>query len=134
MHGIKHYELISGTSFNDPIRLSLLRASNILVLTASKSPSVYLAERSTMFHYMASGNAIIAERTPGTMGVLKHGESAYMFRFNDVEDLVNGILHLINDRNLVRKLGMNARHELEIKYSWNNALKVRMIEILNKAM
>lgn len=134
IYGIKHYELIPGTPFNDPIRLSLLRASNILVLTASKSPGVYLAERSTMFHYMASGNAIIAERTPGTMGVLKHGESAYMFRFNDTEDLVNGILLLINDRNLVRRLGMNARHELETKYSWNSTLKVKMTKILGKVM
>ncbi|WP_243676406.1 glycosyltransferase family 1 protein [Vulcanisaeta distributa] len=67
-HGVRHYELIPSTSFNDPLRLSMLRASNILVLTASESPGVYLAERSTMFHYMASGNAVVAEKTPGTLG------------------------------------------------------------------
>ncbi|WP_054857043.1 glycosyltransferase family 4 protein [Vulcanisaeta sp. JCM 16159] len=133
-YNVRHYELIPATTFNDPIRLSLLRNSNILVLTASESPGVYLAERSTMFHYMAGGNAIVAERTPGTLGVLRHGETAYMFRFNDTKDLTNGILLLANDRNLMRKLGTNARHELETKYSWNNALRTKMIKLLNKVM
>ena len=35
--------------FNDPLRLSLLKASSILVLPTSKLPGVYLAERTTMF-------------------------------------------------------------------------------------
>ena len=131
---IRHYRLIPGTPFNDIIRQSFLRASNILVLTASKSPGVYLAERSTMFHYMASGNAIIAEKTPGVLGVLRHGETAYIFKFDDIKDLADNILLLINDKHLMRKLGMNARHELETKYSWDNALKDKVIALLNKVM
>ncbi len=57
-----------------------------------------------------------------------------MFRFNDVEDLVNGILLLISDNGLMRKLGMSVRYELETKYSWNNALKIKVREVLNKVM
>ncbi|ADN50263.1 glycosyltransferase [Vulcanisaeta distributa] len=133
-YGLRHYELVPGTLFNDPLRLSLLRASNILILTASESPGVYLAERSTMFHYMASGNAIVAEETPGTLGVLRHMKTAYMFKFNNVKDLANGILLLIDDGNLMKKLGMNARYELETKYSWNNALKVKLNKILDEVM
>ncbi len=83
---------------------------------------------------MASGNAIIAEKTPGVLGVLRHGETAYIFKFDDIKDLADNILLLINDKHLMRKLGMNARHELETKYSWNNVLKIRTRELLSRVI
>jgi glycosyltransferase involved in cell wall biosynthesis len=63
--------------FNDPLRLSFLRAASILVLPVSKTPGVYLAERTTMYQFMAAGNAIVAEYSPGVAGVLRWTHRSY---------------------------------------------------------
>jgi len=117
-YGIKNYVFVKPTVFYDPLRLSLLRSLHIRVLTATKYPPVYLAERSTMFQYMASGGAILAEGTPGNSGVLRHGYNAYIVGIDDVQALANGLRVLIEDHKLRSALGYNARRDVEEKYSW----------------
>lgn len=117
-YGIKNYVYVNQTRFNDPLRLSLLHALDIKVLTATKFPSVYLAERSTMFQYMASGGAIIAERTPGALGVLRHMYNAYMVNLDDINAMAQAMLELINDKELRNKLDINARMDIETTYNW----------------
>ena len=117
-YGIKNYVYVNQTRFNDPLRLSLLRALDIKVLTATKFPSVYLAERSTMFQYMTSGGAIIAEKTPGALGVLRHMYNAYMVNLDDINAMAQAMLELINDKELRNKLGINARRDIETTYNW----------------
>jgi glycosyltransferase involved in cell wall biosynthesis len=130
--GVRNYVLVQPTPFfNDPLRLSMLRASDVLVLTASSSPGVYLAERSTLFNYMAAGNAIVAEATPGSLGVLRHGENALLSRFNDVVNLATQIEKLIKDESLRYELGVNVRKDLETKYSWD-VLKIKTRIIFEK--
>lgn len=116
-YGIRNYVYISQTKFNDPFRLSLLHALDIKVLTATKYLPVYLAERTTMFQYMASGGAIIAEKTPGTLGVLKHMHNAYMVNLNDVNAMAQAMFELTNDKKLRTNLGNNARRDVETRYS-----------------
>jgi len=104
---------------NDPLRLSMLRSADVLVLTASKYPAVYLAERTTMFQFMSSGNAILAEDTPGVRGVLRHGETAYLVPVDSSEKLAEGIIELIKDDALRRYIGRKARDLLEREYTWD---------------
>jgi len=118
-YGIKNYVFVKPTVFYDPLRLSLLRSLHIRVLTATKYPPVYFAERSTMFQYMASGGAILAEGTPGNSGVLRHGYNAYIVGIDDVQALANGLRVLIEDHKLRSALGYNARRDVEEKYSWD---------------
>ncbi|ADN50262.1 glycosyltransferase [Vulcanisaeta distributa] len=118
-YGIRNYVYISQTRFNDPFRLSLLRAMDIKVLTATKYLPVYLSERTTMFQYMTSEGAIIAEKTPGVLGVLKHMYNAYMVNLGDVNAMAQAMLELVNDRKLRNYLGGNARKDIETKYNIN---------------
>jgi len=118
-YGIKNYVYINPTSFNNSLRLSLLRALDIKVLTATEYPAVYFAERSTMFQYMASGSAILAESTPGARGVLKHGYNAYLVNLNDIKSMAEGLAQLVEDKKLRERLGFNARKDIEEKYSWD---------------
>ena len=71
-----------------------------------------------MFQYMASGGAIIAERTPGALGVLRHMYNAYMVNLDDINAMAQAMLELINDKELRNKLGINARRDIEITYNW----------------
>jgi len=117
--------------FNDPLRLSFLRAASILVLPVSKTPGVYLAERTTMHQFMAAGNAIVAEYSPGVAGVLKDGHTVAVAKYGDVHSLAEKIELLIAHSDKVEELDRNARKEVEEKYSWN-ALAPKAREILNR--
>lgn len=118
-HGVKNVVIIERTpTYNDPLRLSFFRNADIMVMTGSRYPAVYLAERTTMFQYMASGNAIVAESTLGVRGVLEHGKDAYIVELDKPEKLAEAILELARDEGLRKYLGKNARAKLERDYTW----------------
>ncbi|WP_241428833.1 glycosyltransferase [Pyrobaculum arsenaticum] len=118
-YGIKNVVKIERTpTYNDPLRLSFFRAADIMVMTGSRYPAVYLAERTTMFQYMASGNAIVAESTLGARGVLEHGKDAYIIELDQPIKLAEAILELAKDEGLRKYLGKNARVKLERSYTW----------------
>ena len=119
MYGIKNYVYINQTAFNDIFRLSLLHAIDIKVLTATRYLPVYLSERTTMFQYMASGGAIIAEKTPGTLGILKHMYNAYIVNLDNEKAMAQAMIDLINNKELRDNLGINARKDIELKYNIN---------------
>jgi glycosyltransferase involved in cell wall biosynthesis len=128
---IERAVLIEPTKFNNPLRLSFLRAASILVLPVSKSPGVYLAERTTMYQFMATGNAIVAEYSPGVAGVLKDGHTAAIAKHGDVHSLAEKIEFLITHRDVAEEMGRNARKEVEEKYSWG-VLAPKAREIINR--
>jgi glycosyltransferase involved in cell wall biosynthesis len=128
---IERAVLIEPTKFNDPLRLSFLRAASILVLPVSKSPGVYLAERTTMYQFMATGNAIVAEYSPGVAGVLKDGYTATIAKYGDVHSLAEKIEFLIAHSDVAEEMGRNARKEVEEKYSWS-VLAPKAREIINR--
>jgi len=97
---------------------------DVKFLTASRYPAVYFAERTTMFQYMASGGAILAEKTPGNSGVLKHEINAHLIKLNDIEGLAQALGKLIRDDELRESLGRSARRDVEKYYNWDILSKV----------
>jgi len=116
---IKNIIFVPQTKFDHPFRQALLRIMDIKFLTASKYPAVYFAERTTMFQYMASGGAILAEKTPGNSGVLKHGINAYFVKLNDIEGLAQALEKLIRNDEFRESLGRSARRDVEKYYNWD---------------
>ncbi len=110
---------IKPVRFNDPLRLGLFSSSDVLILTASRFPAVYYAERMKTFEYMASGRAIVAERTPGICGVLKHSYNAYLVELGGVEEIVDAVVKLYDDKELRETLGRNSYEDVRKKYDWN---------------
>jgi glycosyltransferase involved in cell wall biosynthesis len=128
--GVRNFVYVERTPKpNDPLRLSMFHSADILVLTASKYPAVYFAERTTMFQYMSSRNAILAEDTPGVRGVIRHGETAYLVPIDRPEKLAEGIMELVRDDGLRRYMGRRAREHLERYYTWR-ALGKKAMELL----
>jgi glycosyltransferase involved in cell wall biosynthesis len=117
--------------FNDPLWLSFLRAASILVLPVSKAPGVYLAERTTMYQFMGTGNAIVAEYSPGVASVLKDGHTAAIAKHGDVRSLAEKIEFLVAHGDAADEMDRNARKEVEEKYSWD-ALAPKAREIINR--
>jgi len=116
---IKNYIYVKPTTWNDPLRQSLLHSIDIFVAPATRYPPVYLAERSTYFQAMSRGKPIVVERTPGSAGLFRDGETALMARLDDVNDLAAKIALLIEDKNLAKRIGTNARRVLEERYTWS---------------
>jgi glycosyltransferase involved in cell wall biosynthesis len=104
-------------SYSDQARQGLFSASNILVLPASRHPTIYYAERMKIFQYMAAAKPIIAEETPGTASVL--GEAALYAKLGDTEEMADAMLRLYEDEELRAKLGGKARQRVESQYEWS---------------
>jgi len=121
---IRNVIYVPQTRFNHPFRQALLRIMDVKFLTASRYPAVYFAERTTMFQYMASGGAILAEKTPGNSGVLKHEINAHLVKLNDIEGLAQALEKLIRDDELRESLGRSARRDVEKYYNWDILSKV----------
>ena len=128
--GVRNFVYVERTPKpNDPLRLSMFRSADILVLTASRYTAVYFAERTTMFQYMSSSNAILAEDTPGVRGAVRHGETAYLIPIDRPEKLAEGIIELVRDDGLRKYIGRRARERLEQQYTWQ-ALGKKAKELL----
>ncbi|MFZ8809013.1 MAG: glycosyltransferase family 4 protein [Pyrobaculum sp.] len=128
--GVKNFIYVERTPKpNDPLRLSMFRSADILVLTASRYPAVYFAERTTLFQYMSSSNAILAEDTPGVRGAVRHGETAYLTPIDSPQKLAEGIIELVRDDGLRKYIGRQARERLEQQYTWQ-ALGKKAKELL----
>jgi len=110
---------IKPIKFNAPLRVGLFSSSDVLILTSSRYPPVFYAERMKTFEYMASGKAIIAEKTPGICNILRHNYNAYLTELGNVNEIVDGIIKLYDNKNLRFSLGEKAYIDIKKKYNWN---------------
>ena len=55
--------------------------------------------------------------------VLEHKKTTWLVRPGDVNDLVSGIIKLIEDENLREELGKNAREVVTKNYTWEQNVK-----------
>jgi glycosyltransferase involved in cell wall biosynthesis len=72
---------------------------------------------------MACGKAVIGSDIPGISDVISQGKNGILVPPKDPEALARTISQLLNDKNLRKKLGSNARKLMIEKYSWNTVIK-----------
>jgi glycosyltransferase involved in cell wall biosynthesis len=114
----------------------LLRACDVLVSphSAHMVDSAFFGSPTKMFEYMAVGGGIVASDLEQIGIVLSPGlrvaelpvdpasvgnRRALLCRPGDVEEFVDGVVALVQDRELCRRLGANARQAAETYYSWD---------------
>jgi len=68
---------------------------------------------------MACGVPVIGSDIPGISDVVTHGKNGLLVSPRNPKALANAVLILLNDKNLTRRLGQNARRLMAEKYSWN---------------
>ena len=69
---------------------------------------------------MAAGKAIVASE--GSAKGIKHNHSGLVVKNGDSSSFAEGILQLIKQPDLARRLGLNARKSAIDSYSWNNIM------------
>jgi putative flippase GtrA len=115
-----NYKIVEHVSRREAIKY--METSDILIMNYPDAEHYarYMSPLK-MFEYMASGNAIITTDLPSIREILDDA-SAFFVKPNNSKDLTRGLLKLLNDDNLRKILGENAR-EAVAKYSWDERAK-----------
>lgn len=108
-----------------------LAACDLLVASHVPNPdgSRFFGSPTKLFEYMAMGKGIVASRLEQIGEVLKHGETAWLVKPGDVEDLARGIEHLLERPGLSKKMGESARKEVLARFTWREHTR-RIVEKL----
>ena len=80
-----------------------------------------------IFEYMAIGKGIVASNLGQIGEVLENGKTAILVEPENIEELVNGILKLVNDERLRIQLGRKARKVVLNKYTWDRNIRELLI-------
>ena len=67
---------------------------------------------------MAMGRAVIASRLPALQEIITEGETGLLFDADNVNSLTETITELINDNELLQRLGNNAREWVMSNRTW----------------
>lgn len=71
-----------------------------------------------IFEYMACGKTIISTSVGNVKKMIDNGVTGILIEPGRPEALAEKIIYLIHEKDLRRELGINARKEVEEKYSW----------------
>jgi len=82
---------------------------------------------------MASAVPVVSSNIPGINDVIIHGENGILVPPRNPKALANAIMLLLEDRDLRRKLGQNARQLMVEKHSWNLVTE-KTEEVYNEAI
>lgn len=103
-----------------------LRECDIFVL-----PSYFEGQSLSLLEAMASYCAVVASETGGIPQMITEGETGIFARPGDAGSLEAGLLKLLEDSSLCRKLGENARRKVETEFDISLSVN-RLIEIYER--
>jgi len=92
-------------------KLQVLSAAKLFIL-----PSDLDALPLVLVEAMAQGIPVIGSNAIGPSEIIDDGETGFIVRKRNVEDIVNASLKLLNNRSLYNKMGHKAKHTAENKY------------------
>ena len=72
-----------------------------------------------LFEYMAMGKGIVASDLEQIGDILADGVTARLVKPGDIENLADAIFELLNDEDLCRQMGINARKKVKECYTWD---------------
>lgn len=98
-----------------------LSACDILINATVPNPdgSEFFGSPTKLFEYMAMGKAIICSDMAQMSKILEQGKTAYMVEPGNIDELATAMKELVDDSELRRRLGDNARDEVIQKYTWD---------------
>ncbi|MCH7760957.1 glycosyltransferase family 4 protein, partial [candidate division TA06 bacterium] len=80
------------------------------------------------FEYGAMGKPVISSDLPVIRELLRHNETAILFRPGDAGSLADAILYLINNPDIAQKIGKQLRIHILKEYTWRrNAERIMKI-------
>lgn len=71
-----------------------------------------------LFEYMAMGRAVVVPDTPAIREVIQHGRNGLLFRAGDADALAAQITGLLDDEDMRRRIGRQAREDVLREHNW----------------
>jgi len=84
-----------------------------------------------VLEYMAAGRPQLASNLPVVRELLREGVDGILFWPDDPEDLARGALRLLEDHQLAKCMGDNARRRIEEGFTWHDAGK-KLLKLYGK--
>ncbi|PWA54820.1 GDP-mannose-dependent alpha-mannosyltransferase [Artemisia annua] len=112
--------------------LSQAYASGDVFLMPSESETL----GQVVLEAMSSGLPVVAARAGGVPDIIppeQEGKTGYLFTPGDLDDCLNKLVPLLDDKGLREKIGQSARAEME-KYDWRAATRVIRNQQYNAAI
>lgn len=119
---VRDYKISKNVIFTGKIDYDKLpqyySAANAFIITSSYDnfPLVVLEAMSCCL-------PIIGTRVGGIPLQVTHGENGFLVELDDIKGLKNAILDLVEDENLVKKIGERNREKVKDKFSWLESAK-----------
>ncbi len=108
--------LLPPTDPHDGLRMSMLRASDVLLLPIGDILGTYYSEQQKLYEYMAAARPIAMVATPARLNVVSENEAYISGR--DTEDFAAKITQALADRDEALARAQRARRLVENKYDW----------------
>jgi glycosyltransferase involved in cell wall biosynthesis len=99
----------------------MVNAADVAVAPYLENPELGLwGSPMKLFEYMACGAAIVATSLGQITEVMQDGDNGLLVPPSDVPALAQAMLKLIENPDLRKQIGRQARHDAEEKFSWGN--------------
>jgi glycosyltransferase involved in cell wall biosynthesis len=100
---------------------TLLKTADVLVIPHVKSLKTDIDAPTKLFEYLASGKPIVAFNLKAIAEIVD--ENAVLVEPENPDALAMGILKVLQDKKLAKKLGASGKKIVE-KYSWNESARL----------
>ena len=84
-----------------------------------------------LFEYLAMGRGVVASRLDQLAEIVKEGETGILVEPSNVDELVEGVMYLVDNPAERKRLGENARKDAEQRFTWKQNVQ-NMIDALNR--
>ncbi|MDP8256689.1 MAG: glycosyltransferase [Candidatus Alcyoniella australis] len=113
--GINHRFVFTGPVDHDQVPLYIAEA-DVAVAAFADTAQTRCKSPLKIVEYLAMGKAIVASRMGEVINMV--GDSGVLVQPGDADEMADGILRLLADPDLRRRLGQGARQRAEQKYNW----------------
>ena len=117
MNHLSSFIFLHGPLDNQPL-IEMYRRSHVLVV-----PSSYEGFGIVYLEGMGFGLPAIGTTAGAAGEVISHGQDGYLIQPEDAETLTKHIHALVNDRELLVKLSLNAVRRYQVQPKWNETAK-----------
>lgn len=120
--GIKKNVLFVGRVPNEKVVHYLNSADVFCLLSSYEGMPIAILEA------MSSGKAVLTSRVSGMIDLIEDGKTGYLTEVDGIDEISEKLSLLVNDAEMTKTLGKNARQSILEKYEWSD-IADRYIEL-----
>lgn len=130
LNNLREHFVFTGVINHDQIPSYIAACDVMLALYSPEKKNSILGPPYKVLEYMACGKPVIVTEFEESRKIIKDGVNGFLVKENDAEDVANKIELLLQNKNLRKKMGVDARKTSE-RYSWEKVTQKLLNDIYN---